>query len=81
MSKPKKKATKEEKLAKDRLRKKLKYAEIKADPEKYKLEKEKEKRKYLEKKEKKKVLSITEMNRHDKKGSKGEDGEKTQKRI
>ncbi|CAG5034688.1 unnamed protein product [Parnassius apollo] len=61
MVKPKKKATAQEKLAKDRLRKKEKYAEIKKDPEKYRLEKEKERKKYLLRKEKKKILSIAEM--------------------
>lgn len=61
MAKQKKKATTQEKLAKDRLRKKEKYAEIKRDPEKYRIEKEKERKKYLLRKEKKKILSITEM--------------------
>ncbi|CAG5055041.1 unnamed protein product [Parnassius apollo] len=61
MVKPKKKAKAQEKLAKDRLRKKEKYAEIKKDHEKYRLEKEKERKNYLFKKEKKKVLSIAEM--------------------
>ncbi|CAG4964632.1 unnamed protein product [Parnassius apollo] len=80
MVKPKKKATAQEKLAKDRLRKKEKYAEIKKDPEKYRLEKEKERKKYLLRKEKKKILSIAEMTDRQK-GSKGEDGEKTQENI
>ncbi|KAL0893762.1 hypothetical protein ABMA27_013899 [Loxostege sticticalis] len=61
MAKPKKKATTEEKLAKDRLRKKEKYAEIKNDPEKYKIQKEKDRQKYLSRKEKKKILSIVDM--------------------
>lgn len=61
MVKPKKKATTQEKLAKDRLRKKEKYAEIKKDPVRYRIEKEKERKKYLLRKEKKKILTIAEM--------------------
>ncbi|CAG5055009.1 unnamed protein product [Parnassius apollo] len=56
-----KKQQHKKKLAKDRLRKKEKYAEIKKDPEKYRLEKEKERKKYLLRKEKKKILSIAEI--------------------
>lgn len=61
MAKTKKKLTKEEKLAKDRLRKKNKYAEIKNDPEQYRIQKEKERRRYLLRKEKNKIISIQDM--------------------
>ncbi|KAL4704772.1 hypothetical protein ACJJTC_000081 [Scirpophaga incertulas] len=47
MGKTKKKLSTQEKLAKDRLRKKQKYAEIKSDPEKYRLLKEAERKKYI----------------------------------
>lgn len=61
MVKAKKKATTQEKLAKDRLRKKEKYAEIKEDPEKYSVLKEKQRKDYLLRKAKKKILSIDDM--------------------
>ncbi|KAL4710696.1 hypothetical protein ACJJTC_004341 [Scirpophaga incertulas] len=61
MGKTKKKLSTHEKLAKDRLRKKQKYAEIKSDSEKYRLLKEAERKKYILRKENKKILSITEM--------------------
>ncbi|KAL4721472.1 hypothetical protein ACJJTC_001026, partial [Scirpophaga incertulas] len=61
MGKPQKKMTKEEKLAKDRLRKREKYALIKNDPELYSLHKEKEKKRYLARKERKSIVSIKDM--------------------
>ncbi|KAL4703471.1 hypothetical protein ACJJTC_010343 [Scirpophaga incertulas] len=61
MGKPQKKMTKEEKLAKDRLRKREKYALIKNDPELYSLHKEKEKKRYLARKERKNIVSIKDM--------------------
>lgn len=61
MAKPKNKLTKEEKLAKDRLRKRQKYEEIKNNPELYKIQKQKDRMRYLTKKEKKKICSINDM--------------------
>ncbi|CAH2094688.1 unnamed protein product [Euphydryas editha] len=61
MGKPRKKLTREEKLAKDRLRKREKYAQIKENPELYSIQKEKEKRRYLARKEKNKICSIKDM--------------------
>lgn len=61
MSKTHKKLTREEKLAKDRLRKREKYAQIKNNPELYSLQKEKERNRYLVRKEKNKICSIKDM--------------------
>lgn len=61
MVKTSKKLTREEKLAKDRLRKRENYIRIKNDPELYSIQKEKERIRYLARKEKKNVCSITEM--------------------
>lgn len=61
MAKIKKKLTKEEKLAKDRLRRQKKYQEIKSNAELYKIQKEKDRARYLLRKEKKKVCSIGEL--------------------
>ncbi|XP_061704450.1 protein tramtrack, beta isoform isoform X9 [Cydia pomonella] len=61
LRKTKKRLTKEEILAKDRERKRLKYAEVKKNPVLYGLLQEKEKQRYLLKKKKKKVVSIKEM--------------------
>lgn len=61
MPRQKKGLTKEEKLAKDRLRKKSQYAEIKNNPELYAIQKEKERKRYLLRKEKKKICSIKDM--------------------
>lgn len=52
MAKINKKITKEEKLAKDRVRKRNKYQEIKNDPELYRIYQEKERERYLKKKKK-----------------------------
>ncbi|CAH2979454.1 unnamed protein product [Chilo suppressalis] len=61
MAKTRKKLSREEKLAKDRLRKRENYAQIKNDPELYLLQKEKERSRYLARKEKKKICSIKDM--------------------
>ncbi|XP_045772038.1 myb-like protein X isoform X1 [Maniola jurtina] len=61
MSKTKKKLTKEEKLAKDRLRKRQKYEEIKNNPELFKIKQEKDRKNYLLRKEQKKIRNINEM--------------------
>ncbi|KAF9412049.1 hypothetical protein HW555_009327, partial [Spodoptera exigua] len=61
MGKTRKKLTREEKLAKDRIRKREKYAQIKNNPELYSLQKEKERNRYLVRKEKNKICSIKDM--------------------
>ena len=61
MVKPKKNTNTQEKLAKDRLRKRQKYAEIKNNPEQYEIEKEKQKKTYLLRKEKKKIVNMEDM--------------------
>lgn len=53
--------TREEKLAKGRIRKREKYAQTKNNPELYSLQKEKERNKYLVRKEKHKICSIKDM--------------------
>ncbi|KAL0829511.1 hypothetical protein ABMA28_003031 [Loxostege sticticalis] len=58
MAKTRKKLTREEKLLKDRVRKREKYAQIKNDPNLYALQKEKVRIRYLARKEKKKIRSI-----------------------
>ncbi|CAH2107183.1 unnamed protein product [Euphydryas editha] len=55
------KQTKEEILEKAKLARRNRYAEIKSDPVKYAVEKEKEHQRYLKRKESKKILSIQEM--------------------
>ncbi|CAH2108574.1 unnamed protein product [Euphydryas editha] len=55
------KQTKEEILEKAKLARRNRYAEIKSDPVKYAVEKEKEHQRYLKRKESKKILSIREM--------------------
>lgn len=52
---------KEVNLAKDRLRKREKYASLKSNPNLYALQKEKERNNYLLRKENKKILSIKDM--------------------
>ncbi|KAL4708816.1 hypothetical protein ACJJTC_011780 [Scirpophaga incertulas] len=61
MPRQKKGLTKEEKLAKDRERKREKYLEIKNNPELYAIQKEKERKRYLVRKTTKKICSIKEM--------------------
>ncbi|XP_046975173.1 protein PXR1-like [Vanessa cardui] len=61
MAKEKKKKSREEKLAQQRLHKKEKYQEIKNDPEKYAIQKEKERLRYLKRKEQKKLKSIKDL--------------------
>lgn len=61
MSKTKKKLKKEEKLAKDRLRKRQKYEEIKNNPELFKIKQEKDRKNYFLRKEQKKIRCISEM--------------------
>ncbi|XP_037294853.1 uncharacterized protein LOC115443525 [Manduca sexta] len=61
MAKPKKVMTKEEKMEQARLHKRQVYAEIKKDPEKYALQKEKDRQRYLKRKEQKKIKLVGDM--------------------
>lgn len=60
MPKAKKKTT-EEKLAQAREHKRKKYLEIKNDPEKYAIQKEKERQRYKKRKEQKKIKNVGDM--------------------
>lgn len=61
MPKKKEKKTREEKLIQARLHKRKIYQEIKNDPEKYQIQKEKERLRYLKRKEEKKIKSVADM--------------------
>ncbi|CAK1592960.1 unnamed protein product [Parnassius mnemosyne] len=63
MAKTSKKLTREEKLAKDRLRKRERYKKIKNDPELYSIHKENERTRYLARKEKKKKEEKNEIHK------------------
>lgn len=61
MAKTKTKKTRDEEAAQARLHKKKKYQEIKNDPEKYALQKEKERQRYLKRKKQNKIKPVAKM--------------------
>ncbi|XP_045496936.1 uncharacterized protein LOC123695211 [Colias croceus] len=61
MARTKSKKTREEKLVEAKLRRRKKYEEIKNDPEKYAVQKEKERLRYLKRKEQKQIKSAADM--------------------
>lgn len=63
MDKVNTKKTREDKIAEAKLRRRKKYEEIKNDPKKYAIQREKERIRYLKRKEQNKIKSVADTKR------------------